>query len=181
MNPSGFCKCGCGEKTVVSTYSHRGLGRVRGKPIDYVHGHNARDRRIEKRWVEEDRGHDTLCWIWQLAINPVTGYGIDGSEGGSRTAHRRVYEDRRGLIPEGFELDHLCRVRGCVNPDHLEPVTKHENLRRAGLLKLADEEVEEIRVWLSLGYQGKDIARAYGVSRANVSMIKNNKTRKVAA
>jgi len=45
-------------------------------------------------------------------------------------AHRAVYESERGPIPEGMTLDHLCRNRGCVNPDHLEPVTNRENILR---------------------------------------------------
>lgn len=45
-------------------------------------------------------------------------------------AHRVAYELFVAEIPEGFDLDHLCRNRGCVNPDHLEPVTRRENLLR---------------------------------------------------
>jgi len=47
-----------------------------------------------------------------------------------RSAHRLSYETEIGPIPEGLELDHLCRVRSCVNPLHLEPVTHQENVRR---------------------------------------------------
>ncbi|WP_369010576.1 HNH endonuclease signature motif containing protein, partial [Bacillus cereus] len=46
-------------------------------------------------------------------------------------AHRYVYENLSGPIPEGMELDHLCRNPPCVNPDHLDPVTHEENMRRA--------------------------------------------------
>jgi hypothetical protein len=45
-------------------------------------------------------------------------------------AHRAVYETFVEAVPEGLELDHLCRNTGCVNPDHLEPVTHAENMRR---------------------------------------------------
>lgn len=48
-----------------------------------------------------------------------------------RRAHRVVYESLVGPIPAGLELDHTCRVRRCVNPDHLEPVTHAENQRRS--------------------------------------------------
>lgn len=50
--------------------------------------------------------------------------------GGPRFAHRLAYEFSKGLIPEGKTLDHLCRVRHCVNPDHLEPVSRGENVLR---------------------------------------------------
>lgn len=48
----------------------------------------------------------------------------------SKSAHREAYKAFKGEIPDGLELDHLCRVRNCVNPDHLEPVTRLENARR---------------------------------------------------
>ncbi|MFF1336357.1 HNH endonuclease signature motif containing protein [Streptomyces sp. NPDC058290] len=45
-------------------------------------------------------------------------------------AHRWAYRDSRGDIPDGLELDHLCRHPACVRPDHLDPVTHAENVRR---------------------------------------------------
>jgi hypothetical protein len=69
------------------------------------------------------------CWLWIGPVN-VGGYGKIGKGGASRLAHRVSYELLRGPIPEGMEMDHLCRVRCCVNPDHLEPVTHQENGRR---------------------------------------------------
>lgn len=69
------------------------------------------------------------CWLWQGAQNGH-GYGALNVAGKQRGAHRVVYELLRGPIPTGLTLDHLCRRRHCVNPDHLEPVTIKENLRR---------------------------------------------------
>lgn len=72
------------------------------------------------------------CWLWK-ASRYSTGYGCLMNKGGSWLAHRISYELNVGPIPEGLELDHLCRVRGCVNPAHLEPVTHRENgLRGVG-------------------------------------------------
>jgi hypothetical protein len=70
------------------------------------------------------------CWLWQGNIHPDKGYGIMRRGGLTRRAHRFFYETLVGPVPDGLELDHLCRVRHCVNPDHLEPVTHAENLRR---------------------------------------------------
>lgn len=64
------------------------------------------------------------CWLWMAATNG--GYGAYGRT----TAHRASYEIYVGPIPDGMQVDHLCRVRSCVNPSHLEPVTRIENVRR---------------------------------------------------
>ena len=69
------------------------------------------------------------CWLWTGYIQG--GYGMVKESGGRRVlAHRAVYEILTGKIPEGLQLDHLCRVRHCVNPGHLEPVTQKENILR---------------------------------------------------
>lgn len=81
------------------------------------------------RWMPEDRGHDTPCWIWQGARSR-NGYSNIGIGGHNMTAHKAMYEREVGPVPEGKELDHLCRVRDCVNPAHLEPVTRGENMQR---------------------------------------------------
>jgi hypothetical protein len=72
------------------------------------------------------------CWLWTGATSP-TGYAYIKAEDGKQTyAHRAMYELAVGPIPEGLEIDHLCRVRHCVNPAHLEAVTAQENSRRSG-------------------------------------------------
>lgn len=69
------------------------------------------------------------CWLWTGTVNPG-GYGCVGFHKKTRGAHKVSYLLKHGTIPDGMDLDHLCRVRSCVNPDHLEPVTRSENLRR---------------------------------------------------
>jgi hypothetical protein len=73
------------------------------------------------------------CWLWMAALGDG-GYGItgEGRRGDSVTllVHRVTYENLIGPIPPDLELDHLCRVRCCCNPHHLEPVTTQENLKR---------------------------------------------------
>jgi hypothetical protein len=75
----------------------------------------------------------TGCWVWTGAVNggARSGYGYFRK----RRAHRVAYEAWVGPIPEGLVLDHLCRVRRCVNPSHLEPVTVRENLLRGDTLQ----------------------------------------------
>ena len=69
------------------------------------------------------------CWLWMGHRNQG-GYGQVSVNRHMRQAHRVAYELSVGPIPEGLTLDHLCRVRHCVNPSHLEPVTELENIRR---------------------------------------------------
>ena len=69
------------------------------------------------------------CWEWTGAIDRC-GYGQVSIDGGMTVAHRVVFAALRGAIPDGRELDHLCRNRRCVNPDHLEPVDHRTNTLR---------------------------------------------------
>ena len=75
------------------------------------------------------------CWEWTAYKTPL-GYGQVRRGVNMTTAQRAVYEALVGPVPDGLELDHLCRNPSCVRPDHLEPVTHQENMRRgdAGLL-----------------------------------------------
>ena len=79
------------------------------------------------------------CWLWPGGQNG-RGYGVISIKTGvrresrSRYVHRLIYERYIGAIPTGWELDHLCRIRHCTNPAHLELVTHAENVRRAAAL-----------------------------------------------
>lgn len=84
--------------------------------------------KLEDRfWSKVDAEGD--CWEWTAALNPG-GYGSFTWEGKSLRAHRSAYELLVGPIPDGLTIDHLCRNPPCVNPDHLEVVTRAENTRR---------------------------------------------------
>lgn len=69
------------------------------------------------------------CWLWMGAGNG-NGYGQFWHQGRMRPAHRIAYEYCVGIVPSGLFIDHLCRVRCCVNPDHMEAVTNKENVLR---------------------------------------------------
>lgn len=71
----------------------------------------------------------TLCWLWK-ASKCARGYAQTTFLGRRMMAHRAVYIFLKGPIPDGMTLDHLCRVRNCVNPGHLEPVTNKVNTLR---------------------------------------------------
>lgn len=69
------------------------------------------------------------CWVW-MGATFSGGYGRVTWGGSKQRTHRLAYEDAKGPIPEGLFIDHLCHVRPCVNPDHMEPVTNRENILR---------------------------------------------------
>lgn len=87
--------------------------------------------RFEAKYIPEP---NTGCWLWLGYLSPAKrgggGYGAFWLNGKFKKAHMVSYELFRGQIPDGLELDHLCRVRSCVNPDHLEAVTRSENIKR---------------------------------------------------
>ena len=120
------------------------------------------------------------CWLWQRAINN-TGYGAvsrNGKKG--QPAHRVYYEAHRGPIPAGMVIDHQCKVRHCVNPDHLEATTQARNVRRSRSAKLNDGDVRRIRERCAQGETQASLARAYGVHQSHVSNIINEKCWQVA-
>jgi hypothetical protein len=173
-NTIGLCQCGCGQPTKIAPKTITRLGHVKGQPMRFLKSHQFRKSPVD--YVEEDRGYDTPCWIWQLAMNPQ-GYGCawDPTQKRMRPAHVVVYERVRGSYDPALDLDHLCRVRECVNPEHIEPVPPIVNYRRGARTKLDAEKV----AWIRANY-GRisqiEMAKQLGVHMLTVHNIVHRKT-----
>lgn len=175
--PYGECWCGCGEETPIVNQSRHAIGHLAGEPLRYIRGH-----RIPKPTYEVvDMGYGTPCWRWGGNIGS-TGYGWKWLGRKKQVlAHRYMYEQEHGPIPDGLHLDHLCRNPPCVNPAHLEPVTVGENIRRGKRTKLDWAKVREIRGRHKGGATNVELAIEFGVSQSNISVIVCNKAWKEGA
>jgi hypothetical protein len=133
-----LCACGCG-KTLSSI-------DAKGRPRQMIHGHNTRGthwrwehtRSLEERFWEKVTKTDG-CWLWNNGQVQRTGYGTLYIEKGKhKGAHVVSFYIAHGRWPESETLDHLCRNRACVNPDHLEEVSRGENVRRGFVSRRTD-------------------------------------------
>lgn len=136
-----LCECGCGQQTAISKRTHAARGLVKGRPVRFVNGHHTRR---PLAFVVVDLDFDSPCHIWAGTIR-ASGYGEFVRDGVCVTAHRHAWETAHGPIPDGLEIDHLCRNRACVNPAHLEPVHHDTNAQRGANAKLTWPAVRAIR------------------------------------
>lgn len=172
LNP---CGCGCGT-LVKNRYAPGHNAKIQ----QTIHLAQLACRKTPEQWLaealanatEEDRGHDSPCLIWQRTVDPKSGYGhTTRHENGRKvttTAHRRVWEATHDVeLPRELDVDHLCRQRDCINIEHLEPVTRAENIRRAS--KLTHEDVEEIR---TSDLSNIELAEKFGMHKNSIGNIR---------
>lgn len=158
--PYGTCHCGCGGKTAIAKKTRRN-GTVQGQPLRFLQGHNLRhELPVHKRYEVDP---ETGCWLWLGST--MYGYGRCSHKGKSHQAHRVLYERHKGPIPEGLQIDHLCRNKRCVNPDHLEAVTSVENARRRPDSRMTMEAAREIRAVADA------MCEKYGISPGGLAHI----------
>lgn len=174
-----LCECGCGLKAPLAPQSHTRFGWIKGRPMRFILGHNNHLRRLSPiEYLEIDMGHKTPCWIWQRGKDK-NGYGrCHAKVAGSRTmlAHVYYYTQKHGPVPEGLQLDHLCRVPSCVNPGHLEVVSNAENTQRGLVAKLTPHQVSEIRRRLQKGDHRRELAGIYHVTQRTIYDVGRGKT-----
>lgn len=156
-----YCECGCGQKTNLCRDNDATRNYVKGAPMRYLPNHHRRSSPVE--YKVEDRGYTTPCWIWQRSTKEGYGVACIGKKL-TRQAHVVYYERYKGPIPTGWEVDHLCRVVGCCNPDHLEAVTSAVNARRRPTTKLSEMRAGLIRAARRGGCTYAFLADAFGVS-----------------
>jgi hypothetical protein len=150
------CECGCGK-----------LAAKR-----FLRGHNNFLRAaapLTDRYVERDCGFRTPCWVW-TGCRIYSGYGRLSVAGKLVLAHRYAYELLRQPIPAGLTLDHLCRNRACINPEHLEPVSVAENTRRGGMARRRAS-FDELMAMREAGLLLREIGERVGLSEGRVCTI----------
>lgn len=126
--------------------------------------------RIQRR-VEVDANG---CWIWTGCLDKGSGYGRIQVDHKTGYSHRVAYELLVGQIPDGLELDHLCRVRACCNPDHLEPVTTLVNQHRSPITNATriccpkghPYGGENLRYWIDKEGNRRRVCRTCNIARS---------------
>lgn len=152
MSGLRLCECGCGRQTNL----------YRGEPCRFLPNHDKRKSPVEYV-VDEATG----CWVWQR-VTTQDGYGHLKRDGRTVLAHRVFYERVNGRIPEGMVIDHLCRNPTCVNPDHMEVVTRGENQRRGARARLDPVTVAEVLALSADGLSRTAIAVKLSLSTTSV-------------
>ena len=123
---------------------------------------------IERFWTLVDKTN--TCWLWKGTFF-AEGYGAFKLDGKTHRAHRLAWFLVNGKIPKGKCLDHLCRVKSCVNPKHLDVVTWAVNQQRGDKARLNAKQISVIRALYARGARQCDITTALGIPCDQVSRI----------
>jgi hypothetical protein len=127
------------------------------------------DDRLPPRFWDKAVVEPTGCWRWDASCNSK-GYGLYSvGQGVLWLAHRAAFTALRGVIPEGLQIDHLCRNKRCVNPDHLEAVTAQVNVQRASA---APESIARVAARVEARTH---CAQGHPLSGDNVRLVKDRK------
>ena len=143
-----------------------------------------KEKYIKRFWSKVDIKSEDECWNW-LAGKLRGGYGCFKVNSIKTLTHRFSYELKNGHIPEGMCICHKCDNPSCVNPSHLWLGTHQDNMKDRNMKdhnikgsahsvsKLTEQQILEIRNIININQT--EIAKLYGVSKALISLIKNNK------
>jgi hypothetical protein len=139
---------------------------------------------ITEFWKRVNVTEEDACWNWKCYLND-SGYGAFVIAGKRWRAHRWIFIQLNGSIPEKYEVCHTCDNRACVNPRHLFCGSHYENMadmrrklrhafgEKVGNAKLKAHQIAEI---LASKEQGQTLARMLGVSEASISRVRNGTT-----
>lgn len=193
MTTSGYCECGCGQLTLISTKNDASTQRVKGRPMRFIRGHNALKSPPELlegvTYIAKDCGYITPCWMWQGPI--AHGYGIVHYQRREVRAHKYSHEVLVGSLPDNVVGHHKCRTKSCIRIDHVVWKTQSEHMRdhmledpiwpeirkkawkaRALVTKLTEEGKAEIRELYSSGsYTQTQLGDMFGVSQGYISLL----------
>jgi hypothetical protein len=194
----GFCHCGCGKMTTISSRTGRRLFQAKGMPVKYLAGHAHKVRTLEERFWEKVNKNGPIvrvdlgpCWLWTGSTDNH-GYGTINPGGGDKSplkAHRVSYEINHGSIDPELEVMHQCDNPPCVNPVHLSQGDHFDNMRdaavkgrvRSGLdhhmAKFPSEQVKSIRLRYATGSITQlELANEFHVSDATICNIMKGHT-----
>jgi len=183
----GYCYCGCGKRTTICDRNDNRRGYIKGQPHKWITGHhqviNELDTSMFKRLSNG-------CWEWLGCIGS-NGYGIVTYKRERMSAHRAFYLAIIGEVEEGLVVDHkchnisknckggdACKHRRCVNPMHLEAVTRAENVRRGFKSVLTKDKVEVARIMYRV-FSYKQIAKTFGVGVSTIQKAVEQRTWKL--
>lgn len=125
-----------------------------------------RRRSYAEKYAVTDHGHATPCWVWLC--------NMDRGDARTSRSHRNraAYERRHGAIPEGMRVGHLCGIRACINPDHMELVSQAAVIQRSRRAKLTPELVRAIR---DSDDSVTSVGREFGIDPSHVTRIRQGR------